>query len=84
MLYQLVVYAISQRDRPQSAILYPTTNALAKPARIDVSDPLFGKQLGQVWLRPVKLPMIEELVTDRSGLGRQRRVEYARLLAFGA
>ena len=83
LTYQLVVYAISQRDRPQSAILYPTTDARAEPARIDVTDPLFGKHLGQVWLRPVKLPMIEELVHVRSLIGRQRRIEYARCLAFG-
>ena len=52
MLYQLVVYAISHRQRPQSSILYPTTDAKAKEARIDITDPLFGKFLGQVCLRP--------------------------------
>ncbi len=62
MLYQLVVYAISHRTQPQSSILYPTTDATAKEARIDVTDPIFGKFLGQVCLRPVHLPTIVELV----------------------
>ena len=47
MLYQLVVYAISHRHQLQSSILYPTTNPLAKEARIDVTDPVYGKHLGR-------------------------------------
>lgn len=83
MLYQLVVYAISHRQRPQSSILYPTTNPLAKEARIDVNDPLYGKQLGQVCLRPIHLPTIVEFVTTLTSQGRRDREAFAKRLAFG-
>jgi 5-methylcytosine-specific restriction enzyme subunit McrC len=83
MLYQLVVYAISQRQYPKSSILYPTTNALAKEARIDITDPLFGMHIGQVCLRPVCLPLLENLVTSKVSQARKEREAYARRLAFG-
>jgi hypothetical protein len=84
MLYQLVVYAISHRKRPQSSILYPTMDIRAKEARIDVTDPLFGKPLGQVCLRPVLLPRIERLIGERTSQAQRERGEYAHRLAFGA
>jgi 5-methylcytosine-specific restriction enzyme subunit McrC len=83
MLYQLVVYAISHRQRPQSSILYPTMNTGAKEVRIDVTDPLFGKQLGQVCLRPVLLPTIETLIGERTSQAGRERKQYANQLAFG-
>jgi 5-methylcytosine-specific restriction enzyme subunit McrC len=83
MLYQLVVYAISHRQRPQSSILYPTTDGKAKEARIDVTDPVFGKFLGQVCMRPVHLPTIVELVATQTSQGRRNREAYAKYLAFG-
>ncbi len=83
MLYQLVVYAVSHRQRPQSSILYPTTNTLAKEARIDISDPLFGKPIGQVCLRPVFLTQLEKLVTAKTSQARREREALARKLAFG-
>ena len=83
MLYQLVVYAISHRQHLQSSILYPTTNPLAKEARIDVTDPVYGKHLGQVCLRPVNLSRIEELVATNTASARREREAYARRLAFG-
>ena len=83
MLYQLVVYAISHRQRPQSIILYPTMDARAKEARIDVTDALFGKHLGQVCLRPVLLPKIEQLVRDKMSQASRERADYAHGLVFG-
>ncbi len=83
MLYQLVVYAISHRQQPQSTILYPTTDALAKEARIEITDPLFGGHIGQVCLRPVLLPMLEQLITTNTSQGRKERGALARRLAFG-
>lgn len=83
MLYQLVVYAISHRTQPQSSILYPTTDAKAKEARIDVTDPIFGKFLGQVCLRPIHLPTIVELVATLTSQGRRDREAFAKRLAFG-
>jgi len=84
MLYQLVVYAISHRQKLQSSILYPTMNPLAKEARIDVTDPVHGSHLGQVCLRPVHLGRIEELVTSKTAVAQRARVAYAKQLAFGA
>lgn len=84
MLYQLVVYAVSHRENPQSTILYPTFSPAAREARIDVIDPFYGRMLGQVCLRPVNLDLIERLVSDTTGDGRPRRAEYATKLAFGA
>jgi 5-methylcytosine-specific restriction enzyme subunit McrC len=83
MLYQLVVYAIGHRQRPQSSILYPTTSPLAKEARIDISDPLFGKPIGQVSLRPVLLTQLEKLVTSKTSQARRERESLAQRLAFG-
>ncbi|HET6881884.1 MAG TPA: hypothetical protein VFI31_17090 [Pirellulales bacterium] len=83
MLYQLVIYAISLRQHPQSSILYPTTDCLAKEARIDVADPLFGKHLGQVCLRPVLLPLLEKMLSLGTAQARRERDAYARWLAFG-
>ena len=83
MLYQLVVYAISHCQKPQSSILYPTTDNCAKEERIDVTDPLFGKPLGQVCLRPVLLPLMEKIVREKTSLARRERAEYAYRLAFG-
>ncbi len=84
MLYQLVVYAISQHSRPQSSILYPTSHPLAKEVRIDIADPLHGRPLGQVCLRPVLLPKIESLIGDQTAAGRRERTKMAQQLAFGA
>lgn len=83
MLYQLVVYAISHRQQSQSSIIYPTMDGRAKEARIDITDPIFGKFLGQVCLRPVHLPTIVDLVTALTSQGRRDREAYAKRLAFG-
>ncbi len=83
MLYQLVVYAISHRQQPQSSILYPTINDRAKEARIDINDPLYGKHIGQVCLRPVDLNRIEELVSKDTAAIRKERERFALRLVFG-
>ncbi len=83
MLYQLVVYAVSHRDQPRSTILYPTYNPSARETRIDVTDPVYGKMLGQVCLRPVSLGRIESLVGDTTEAGRRERKKYAMDLAIG-
>lgn len=67
----------------QRSILYPTTNSLAKEARIDISDPLFGKPIGQVCLRPVLLPQLEKLVTSKTSKCCQKQEAFAKRLAFG-
>lgn len=83
MLYQLVVYAVSQRSNPQASILYPTIDPSAREIRINVADPVRGTRIGQVCLRPVRLSELEESVYDHSSNGRCRRTELAQRLAFG-
>jgi 5-methylcytosine-specific restriction enzyme subunit McrC len=83
MLYQLVIYAISHSKKPQSAILYPSTDSNAKEARIDVADVQYGKHIGQVCTRPVYLPGLLEAISDRSIKGRSIRKKLAFNLAFG-
>ncbi len=82
MLYQLVVYAISHRDNPHSAIIYPTTDTAAREQRIEVSDPIYGKRIGRVSLRPVNLSQLESAIADPTATGRERRREIASRLAL--
>lgn len=81
---RLRIKRASHPHQSQISILYPTTNPLAKEARIDVTDPMYGKQLGQVCLRPVNLTQIEELVSSNTAVARRQRETMARRLAFGA
>jgi 5-methylcytosine-specific restriction enzyme subunit McrC len=83
MLYQLVIYAISHSKNPQSTILYPCTDASAKEARIDISDVVFGNYLGQVRVRPVHIPRLLEVISDRTPRGCNQRREFAISLVFG-
>ncbi|WDQ14565.1 McrC family protein [Rhodopirellula sp. P2] len=84
MLYQLVVYAISQPSNPTSSILYPAAHLQAKEARIDITDPVRGSSLGQVCLRPVNLNRLEALIQENSPQGRRQRIAEATRLAFGS
>ncbi|WP_164103720.1 McrC family protein [Candidatus Laterigemmans baculatus] len=84
MLYQLVVYAMSHRQQPESAIIYPTADPQAREARIEVKDPVSGNRIGQVSLRPVHLGRLEQLVTASTAEARRQREQYASRLAFGA
>lgn len=83
MLYQLVVYAISQKNSPRSCILYPTSNPLAKEARIEVIEPILGTRLGQVCLRHVNLNVLEQMIRDTSPDSPATRQAEARRIAFG-
>lgn len=81
MLYQLVVYAVSHRDRPRSTILYPTFLPGARETRIEVSDPVYGRMIGQVSMCPVNLEQLEALVNNFTTQGRRDREAYAFKLA---
>lgn len=83
MLYQLVVYAMSNRQQRRSGILYPTTNPYAKESRIDVTDPIDGTFLAQVCLRPVYLPKLVELIHTETPRGRREREAFAASMAIG-
>ena len=83
MLYQLVVYAISQRDLLQSSILYPVSSSVATESRIDVNDPIHGQRIAEVHLRPVNLNHIEELISSNTESHQLERNKMARFFAFG-
>lgn len=83
MLYQLALYASSHHSKT-ATILYPTTQAAATEARIEVRDPVSYRQLAQVRSRPVYLGRFEELVLAKPSAAMQRRrAAYADWLAFG-
>jgi 5-methylcytosine-specific restriction enzyme subunit McrC len=84
MLYQLAVYAASHQKR-SATILYPTIDNGAKEARLVVNDPVYGKQVALVCLRPVVLSILEEHVMSGHMANAQRdRITYAKSLAFGS
>ncbi len=83
MLYQLTIYAASHEGK-SATILYPTTDSGAKEARIAVQDPVFGRSAALVNVRPVLLPVLENLVMSPNTpmLVRNRRT-YAESLLDG-
>jgi 5-methylcytosine-specific restriction enzyme subunit McrC len=83
MLYQLAMYAMVH-SQSVATILYPTTDAAATEARIGIRDPVYGKEIAQVRLRPVILSVVEGLViSPLSAIAKRQRTAYARYLAFG-
>jgi len=62
MLYQLALYALSQKPAGRSTILYPTLAAHAVDAVIHVNDPTGGGRRADVILRPVNLQRLSELL----------------------
>lgn len=65
MLYQLIVYALSQPDNRTATILYPSMDAAAKEAKIQVNEPIAGTPKGYVILRPVNLKIIEKMIVEK-------------------
>jgi 5-methylcytosine-specific restriction enzyme subunit McrC len=68
MLYQLAIYALS-REAPggtastaSSVILYPTLAPGAREARIEIRDPVHGRERATVVLRPVDMNELSRLV----------------------
>lgn len=84
MLYQLALYALSQPTPRQATILYPTLDAHAREARIQLRDPLHGHGQAQVNLRPVHLPTLANLVAGPITRHNARtRAQFAHQLVFG-
>ena len=87
MLYQVGIYAVSQGLNGTATILYPSSIPEAREARIgiNVNDPVHGKGLAQVVLRPVDLNYLEKLVfaSHKYDNCENERKSYANKLAFG-
>ena len=90
MLYQLAIYALS-REIPGGApgaasavILYPTLADEAREARIEIRDPVLGRERATVVLRPVNMQELSRLVAlpaTASLADAQRR--FAHYMCFG-
>lgn len=84
MLYQLVIYALSQEDHRQAVMLYPASGAEATEARIDIRDPLYKQRPAEVILRPVDLVYLDGLISRPTSNQTDRmRTAFAHYLAFG-
>jgi 5-methylcytosine-specific restriction enzyme subunit McrC len=65
MLYQLIVYALSQKTERKAAILYPSLDEVAKDAIIQINEPTQGSKFGSIILRPVNLYKLENLIVGK-------------------
>ena len=68
-LYQVSVYALAGQDKERYAsasIIYPTDASNAAPAEIEVLHPLRQTRLCTLWLRPVNLAELADLLNDQS------------------
>jgi 5-methylcytosine-specific restriction enzyme subunit McrC len=82
MLYQLAIYAMSQPRGATAAILYPTDDAAATEAIVDIREPMTDVIRAHVALRPVVIPRLLELLrTPRLRL--RERETLAMALVFG-
>jgi hypothetical protein len=83
MLYQLAIYALSQRPPGRATILYPTMNSAARDSVIRIHEPVGGNLRAEVVQRPVNLARLAELVTPVYGISAaEQKHEFAlRLLA---
>jgi 5-methylcytosine-specific restriction enzyme subunit McrC len=84
ILYQLTIYALSQKENAQATVLYPTLTPGVKEARIEVRDPVQGIRQAQVILRPVNLLELERLIaTEYKPAPARTSEQLAHYLAFG-
>lgn len=74
MLYQLAIYALTQRgENPVSIILYPSVTEAAQDQVVEFRGVLDGIAKASVILRPVHLLRLDALLRAGSGVGAERR-----------
>jgi 5-methylcytosine-specific restriction enzyme subunit McrC len=78
MLYQLAIYALSQRSPGRATILYPTMNSAARDSVVRIHEPSSGNPRAEVVQRPVNLGDLAKLLPPGSGINAARqRQEFA-------
>lgn len=79
MLYQLSIYALSQKALGRATILYPTLHDGAKDAVVCIRDPYSTAPRAEVVLRPVNMIRLADLVAAAPSpqVQRQRQAEAA-------
>lgn len=83
MLYQLGIYALSQRKDGKATILYPTSSSFAGTELIEIKDPLRQSYLGSVRLQPVHLKELSAVIMEKGHSGNLARQHLAfRLISF--
>jgi len=81
MLYQLVMYAMSQDACNSATILYPTTTPGAEDVTIEMRIPSHQKRYVSVVLRPVDLLQLDMLLQETRGRNNMRmRIKFAKQL----
>ncbi len=65
MLYQLIVYALSQKVERKATILYPSLDEISKDAIIQINEPIQGSANGHIILRPVNLHRMESIIVEK-------------------
>lgn len=84
MLYQLAIYALSQPEGIDAAILYPALQVDAQEARIFINSPASDVSPARVMLRPVNLLYLAELVSrPKTALTEREQTDFAAWLVFG-
>ena len=63
MLYQLGMYALSEKSGMKAAIFYPTIKKDSREQIIEITDP-YGRDRAQIILRPVNLLYLEKLISN--------------------
>ncbi len=72
MLYQLIVYALSQQNNRTATILYPSLDETAREAKIQINEPVRGASSGFVVLRPVPMNTLEKYIRDKDSASLKR------------
>jgi 5-methylcytosine-specific restriction enzyme subunit McrC len=83
MLYQLAIYALSQKSPGRATILYPTLDSVARDSVIRIYEPPSGNPRAEVVQRPVNLSRLADLLARGPGNyeTRQKQEFASRLLA---
>jgi 5-methylcytosine-specific restriction enzyme subunit McrC len=83
MLYQLAIYALSQKPPGRATILYPTMDSAARDSVVQIYEPSSGNRRAEIVQRPVNLGELAKLLPPGPGVreARQRQEFASRLLA---